>query len=242
MKHILPLWALILTLCIGSCNQYDAPTVTGSITGYVSPIDESAANLPRNGVKVTIEEAGKSTISDANGYWIVNDVPAGIYTISFSKDSFSTNKIIAYQFVGNGTAYTATTQLPKVPPYITTIDSVSYDTSGGKSVLISGTQSRPQTQNRTVLLFLSKNSTVSANPKEYSAVVLSFVSALSTSFAEAIPVSQLQALGFSSGNTVYVTSYATSKQYYRYIDLATGRNFYSGVMQSPTNTRSFVVP
>lgn len=242
MKYIIPLFTLIMLVCASGCNQYDAPLVTGSIAGFVTPIDESGATLARDGVKVTIEEAGKSAMTNSDGYWIINDIPAGIYTISFSKNNFSTNKVVAYQFVGNGTAFITNTQLPIIPPYNTTIDSVWYDTTSDPAVVISGSMSRPQPQNRTVLLFMNKQTPVTSNPKEYSSVVTSFVSALSTNFTERIPVTQFVELGYPRGSTVYITSYATSKLYYRYVDIETGRNYYSGIMPSGTNRVSVVVP
>ncbi len=60
------------------------PAGNGSIYGYV--YNESGYPIP--GAVVTVVELGVSNVTDASGYYMVKDIPAGIYTVEASAEGY----------------------------------------------------------------------------------------------------------------------------------------------------------
>lgn len=248
MRVVLCMIASLGVLYMG-CNRYDSPAeaLSGSMTGFVGVLDENGNSLAdRSNVKISLENTNYSTNSDANGRWKLDNIPAGIYTITYSRDSLSTNKTVAYQFVGNGTAYLGTIQVPAVPRIATYLDSIAVDSSNQNepAIIVYGrlTEEAPLALTRSVLLCLGNGANVSSDPATYTVALTTFVSGGSTHFSEAIPFNQLTGFGFTHGSRIYVASYMLSRLYYRYPDIATGKQNYAGISPIRRNYLSVLVP
>ncbi len=242
---VLCCWTLIFA---ASCNQYDSPVnaVPGTISGKVNVNDEDGNSLrDLSGVTISLDKTSISTQSNADGTWTLKDVPAGVYSISFSKPGYGLNKVISYNFAGNGDAYLSTTQISAIPELTSFVSSTSLDTSNEvRAILIEGAVSKviDLTMNRTVILFLGRSEAVSSDPATYVGQSLAFVPGGTNKFTQIFSAQQLRSMGFDSGEKVFITSYAASKQYYRYVDVRNGRNFFCGISDKKQNFASFNVP
>lgn len=243
--------ALSLSLVFLSCNRYDSPAgpANGALTGFVNTLDENGTPIEnRKDVKVVLENTNFSTLTDSSGHWKLENVPAGVYTLAFSRDSLSTNKMISYQFVGNGTAYIGITPIPSIPRSQTYLDSIVVDSvdddDSDTGIIVYGslTEQVPFALTRTIMLFIGENDNISSDPATYTGVIPTFVSGGNVSFTEFIPFSQLEALGFHHKSQIKITSYILSRTYYRYPDVTTGKVYYSGISTRRKNFMSVVVP
>src|SRR5579872_5351603 len=109
MKHLLVTFFLFFTVILISCgtktneiiNTYTSAE-PGTMIGYVVIHDSTGQNTDNSGVKISIDGTNYSTLSDSIGKWELDNVIPGTYNISFTKDTYATEKTIAYRFVGNG--------------------------------------------------------------------------------------------------------------------------------------------
>ena len=81
------------------------------------------------GASISIENTNIKAVTDTNGYFTLENVPSGTYTISFHKDSFGTIKVFNYCFLGRGQAFIQ-------PVY--TYQKPVYTFSGLKDSLVQG--------------------------------------------------------------------------------------------------------
>jgi len=96
--------------------------LVGTMVGYVQLYDSSYQNWINSifisnssGVLVSIEGTPFKTTTDSTGRWKLSNIPAGTYTIQFSKQGFAMQKIVAYKFIGNGTDLVNTQYLYQIP-------------------------------------------------------------------------------------------------------------------------------
>ena len=75
-------------------------TIIGTVT-YRPDYRSYETNL--SGVRVNIVGTAFSTTSDANGKWILTDIPVGTYDINLTKAGFDTTTIFDVVFAANGT-------------------------------------------------------------------------------------------------------------------------------------------
>ena len=103
MKHCLYLFLGLCIFLYGCAVDHIPPVTKGNIEGNVAVFNEygSAAGDPSN-VKVRLEGGNsiRETLTDKDGNWSFNDVPAGTYDIILSKEGFSTFKILRTPHVG----------------------------------------------------------------------------------------------------------------------------------------------
>lgn len=106
------IFLLILLLAIVGCDSSSTTTIiapgalAGTIRGKVSLYDTLDLLRIENAEGVTIELEGTpyKTMSNAQGDWVLENIPSGIYkSLTYSKDGFSTDKRLEFEFVGNGT-------------------------------------------------------------------------------------------------------------------------------------------
>jgi hypothetical protein len=110
MKHIPVLLLFALALLAGiifsGCKEVTSSGIPGDIAGTLQVLDTNNAFLKDNsGVRVSLEGTSYSTISNSDGKWSLTNIPAGTYTIVFSKENYATQKEQNFSFSGNGTYY-----------------------------------------------------------------------------------------------------------------------------------------
>ncbi len=88
-RRLLSSLAVLFSVVLLQTQAMQAQQTLGGITGTV--IDPSGSAIPDTEVKVTSEETKleRSARSNAQGVFNLNDLPLGKYTVSFSKEGFS---------------------------------------------------------------------------------------------------------------------------------------------------------
>lgn len=79
MKSLVFVWILVLLGCYGFGQK---------VTGYVTDVDKN----PIADVNILIEETGEGTISDKIGYFLIDNLPHGRYTIKFMCIGYRTEE------------------------------------------------------------------------------------------------------------------------------------------------------
>ncbi len=88
-RRLLSSLAVLFSVTLLQPQAMQAQQTLGGITGTV--VDPSGSAIPDTEIKVTSEETKleRSTRSNAQGVYNLNDLPLGKYTVSFTKDGFS---------------------------------------------------------------------------------------------------------------------------------------------------------
>lgn len=221
-------------------------STTGSMVGKVIVYSCGGAQLPSQGVTVSIEGTRFTTLSDSSGAWRIDSLPAGVYVISFSRPGLGTFKILNFQFAGNGVFYLGTTGLAELPTGFTSEMSVIEGLTNGEPYLrvsyrVSGVcGSLPCPPPGLVVL----------GPSLQSLGPMSYTIAEAYSFNCAAPSdglathtftrTQLRSAGLSSGSKLYLKSYCHSGA--SYFDPRVEQFMFSGVSVSPAAVDSILVP
>ncbi len=95
----------------------DEPAGTMALTGRVASRNASGVEVMEEGVTVSIQELGLSTTTDSNGIYGFGPLPAGTYTLLFSKSGFLDQSIPSVVLTGAGSTVTVnTTMMTNTPP------------------------------------------------------------------------------------------------------------------------------
>jgi Carboxypeptidase regulatory-like domain len=91
-RRLLSSLAVLFSVVLLQTQAMLAQQTLGGITGTV--VDPSGSAVPDTAVKVTSEETKleRSTRTNAQGVYNLNDLPLGKYTVSFTKDGFSSER------------------------------------------------------------------------------------------------------------------------------------------------------
>jgi hypothetical protein len=105
LKVYVTLLSVLALLCFTGCEETPtgAQSVPSRITGTVSlVVTEGLIELAdRSGVRVAVNGTSFTTTTDATGNYSLNNVPPGIYVLTFSKDSYDTvQRSVSYSGVG----------------------------------------------------------------------------------------------------------------------------------------------
>ena len=154
---------VVLFLVFGGCKRdpITPASVSGNISGYVQLYDaDGNPDISSAGVNVTI--SGLSSVSQTNdsGQWTLSGLSQGVYTIIFSKEGYGLTKIIAYQFVGNGTAYVDEVGMSRPSTEIINFQdfSVMLNPDSTRSYNCVAAMPPPYTEIRSVLLCIGTDS------------------------------------------------------------------------------------
>ncbi|HWF44385.1 MAG TPA: carboxypeptidase-like regulatory domain-containing protein [Candidatus Kapabacteria bacterium] len=127
-SQILFAFFTLALVCISGCTTNTTvtevqPASTGRITGNVFLYEmDGSPSKSYDGVKVNIIGTNINAVSDSSGYFVLDSVPAGYYSIRFSKPGFSDYIFGSFEFVGAGTLRTSRTgELNRIVNWITTI-------------------------------------------------------------------------------------------------------------------------
>jgi hypothetical protein len=231
---------LCLVILLFSCKReiiYEGPT--GELAGKITL---SGVNVKDNsGVLVTIDGASPTlhTTTNAKGEYSIQNVKTGIYDIVFTKDSFSTFKIISFQFIGgNVPSYVYPRTLYKLPYFSITdlkVDTGRYNSYNG-FVTVSGLL--PNSPNIVFRYYLSYSPDVSYTNYQQTGYLYSNPGEnLSFNFNSNV------LKNFISGEKIYLILYPSS--FYNtqtYIDMVTGNPVYGVNVSMASAIVSFVLP
>ncbi len=218
---------------------------TGSIVGFVKTFDQWVRSIDEQAdVTVSLEGTSISDLTNVDGRFLLEEVQAGIYDISFEKSGFGTMRIPAFSFVGNGQAFVKPgdyVQLSKVPDFTTTIDTIYTDAAynGETTIDVEGSISAtvPQDGLGKIVTFYSTSEDVSADPSSYDLFSYRLIGGGNSEYSNQAYLDQLAA----PGETIYARSYSSSGVNMDYADPETNNMVFVPLGDS-TETKQFVVP
>ena len=127
IKILAPAGIFLLLLCF-SCTKETVNNITNNgvtpgqptinIFGGVFQYQKNSINyqtIPLQGVKVSIDSASVSGITDSTGVFSLNKVPDGIYTLNFHKSGYGDINTYNNQFQGSGDEYISGATMNRIP-------------------------------------------------------------------------------------------------------------------------------
>ncbi len=251
IRHSFALFPFLLIALMEGCDSLKGPEgppgpiLTGDLVGYVylRTIDGRVPN-DFSGVTVTAEGTGISTVTGADGRWVLSSLRTGTYTVAFSKALYGTTKYVGFQFVGGDPTWFGTTYLYVVPEFA--VIGFSASVSTGNINLSGSLTGNVPTGWRQVRIFAGATASVSSDPGTYLGTYAYGVYSTATTFSTSVAASSLLGKSFSSGQTVYLVAYSENyfakDQSATYIDLPTGRYWFASLNATPSNVVSIVAP
>ena len=236
--------ALFGSITLAACGGDDEPTITppvdtsGDIIGEVNLYDEGTTEIDNSGMTVRVEGTPASTTTDASGSFTIPDVDFGSYTLVYEKTGYGTFKSFDLDHSGGNTVIT---EIPSLGQVSTTSITDLTANSDGTTVTVGATTEPAASSGNTryVRFFFSTTSDVSDENYE---AVLETLEAQSNPYNLNLTTASLTALGFSSGETVYVRAYGESFQSNQYDDPDLGRTVFPNVNSTSSAAASFEVP
>jgi len=269
MQNYLKLLVLsAFSFLYGCKDSATSPGVTGSMVGYVVAIDSTGTNRDNTGVKISIDGTNYSAMSDSSGRWEMTNVLPGTYNISFTKNNYATEKMIAYRFVGNGTDYLFSQNIYQIMWTQATLVLRPFDS--GKTIFscrLFRTDSTQSLGGACMILFGKNNSLSPEDPNSYlyernnfpysywgPSDSISFDNILGYSLA--MDSSKLYRAGFRHNDKIYCQAFVGNllidEKYDMftnpiifgpsYIDIASGKRIYTGFGNNHSEVRYFVLP
>jgi hypothetical protein len=227
MKRLLSLIVLIaaFTACKKDTSTQGPPgpqgpagtSVTGTITGKVMLYNSQ--NMPqttnKDSVLVSIKGTTLSTLTDTTGRYTLNQVPAGVYTMVFSKSGYGTYEYQQIAFPGNGKLY-INADLDETPKW----KIIDIKINGSGAQIITNFTLTAFSSTRQLLFIMGKKSDLDiSNPSGFDGYVTINV-----------PASQTQGYGawyynlpYASGTVFYVKAYPYASNQSFYYDYETDK-------------------
>lgn len=176
MRYYFCLCSFLIPVILASCKNDSVITgpQSGNVSGYIQLYDADGNSASSSvGVKVAVSGSDKTAQTDDSGKWVISDLSAGVYTFIFTKDGFGMTKIIAYQFVGSGTAYVSGLQMTRPSRDILNFQdfSVTLNADSTRSYNIIAAMPPPYTEIRSVLLCIGTDSAALANDPSSASLV-----------------------------------------------------------------------
>jgi hypothetical protein len=211
------------------------PSLSGVLSGHVDLYDQYGSQiLNSKTARVILYNSSNVRIdsmnADSTGKYSFSNITTGIYTLAYRDSAYGQQLHQNFQFLGGGNL-NVDGKISKLPNFnITgiTIDSINHATSN----VVLSCSIATDTKTRTLLIFASGSSSVSANPSNYLAVIAQNVKANGTTVTINFPLANLYNAGLNSGATVYFAIYGATANYNTasfYEDYNTGRNIYTAL-------------
>ena len=107
MKQHIALIVMLVALLAG-CERApvktdpDAYRLRGTLSGRAGLYNYQTFATLHGGITVSVDGTNYKAVTDSTGLWTIRDLPAGIYTLRYSKEGYSTITFSNQQFVGGG--------------------------------------------------------------------------------------------------------------------------------------------
>lgn len=245
--------AFAAALLLGGCKGKDGDpgpagqNLTGTILGYVNPVDENGSPLAKSGVVISIDGANPTATatSGTDGKFELPGVKSGTYNLSFTRNGLTTFRRFGLAHVGGDQpTYLGSVTLSQASTV--TVPAFSATTSPGSGTVtfnLTMASPTPTTVFRYAVLANSSNSVSPAtSPILFTSSAASSTSV--TSYTSSITLSRttLTNAGFASGSTVYLAAVGSTAALVAYSDPATGRLVYPALNPTASPVISVVVP
>jgi hypothetical protein len=219
----------ILTVSCGS-DSISGPSRT-ALSGTVVLQDAWGNDLDDfSGVAVTVDGLSLTAVSDKDGSWRIDDVPAGRHDLTLAKATFGTMRILGQDVSGTSTGAPKIT-MAETPTVQALIDSIYVGKLSGISFyFVDGHLSAPPPANSKLavaVIFLSKSVSVSPGPASYDQWNASLgLDGKSSTFTMALPVDGTRAT-FGAGTELFVAGFSNSAACSCYDDPATKKRIFT---------------
>ena len=231
---------LILALILFSCGDSNDNTIitTANISGSVILFDEGITQVENTGMTISVEGSSISTSTNANGNYTLTNVPFGNTTLIFEKNGFGTFKKFDIDHNNGDTFITENPSLGQKSS--TTITNLTVSLNGNDVTIAATTNPAGSINNtRYIRYFFSLQSSVSNT--NYDSVLETIQSQINP-YNLNLSVSALSALGFSSGQTIYVRAYGESFWSNQYNDPNSSTTIFPNLNLNTSAAVSFVMP
>jgi hypothetical protein len=237
---------LLAAAIFQGCDNKDddpAPQPTGLISGTVQVWNDKTAVLQdKSGVTVSITNiTGKTTTTSADGSFRFEGLPFDSYDLEFSKSGYGTRKVFGFRHNSSSSSL-PTVQFGAISSTTVTsftIVSATYNGKPGVTYRYS-TDPVPSSANKNYTrVFLGTSASVSSTGY---AAFAPLRSSSNNDVEGGFTADELYALGFTSGQTVYLKIYGDSYQSNEYEDPATDKTVFPNLNGNSPAAVSFIVP
>jgi hypothetical protein len=217
MKYNVVILLSLLIICGFKGEPDSTKTILyGNIKGLVILYDEYVNQIfDASGVTVSLEGTSLSTVTSRDGSWIIENVPAGIYNIKFSKAGYPTMKYYNRQFVGGGTLVLDDQQMERLPSLKVTFLR-TYSSKSPNSIIAEGSVSSNSTIPHKIIVFFSSEPITLSGTMLFNYAIDGFVDKDSVNFktyANMEPGSKFK-YGFESGEKLYAVAFTIPYWWY----------------------------
>ncbi len=236
---------LTMILLLSSCKkENDTLTPKPSTNIYGIAIlkngNDNASNS--NGITVAVEETSISANTDSTGNFKLENVEYGEKCFVYSKPGYGVYKL--YKSVNEtSSSYINGILLFKLPSNKVSNISMQFVND---SLIVVGTVSTYEPFCRGVILFFSKDSMISSDPKQHIFSLNEYNTPLeSLNFSIPIPKSVLTSKGINTGEKLYVVAYTAviySSTNREYLDKKSGKILYNGISLEPSKVVGIQFP
>lgn len=246
MKTTFLLSMIFLLALVISCGSDDEnitePKTSANIIGSVNLYDESTNQIDKSGMSVRIDgsELNVSAITDTDGEFILENVPFGKYDLVYEKSGYGTYKIFDLEHTNTGSS-TVIEQTPSLGQVSgTSITNLTVNIID--NLVKIGATTDPVANNlnkKYIKYFFSSEPEVSSE---------NYVNVLETFLVQITPYNlnlndqSFDALGYQSGETVYVKCYGESFWGNHYFDPELKRDMFPNLNPNSAPAVSFIVP
>jgi hypothetical protein len=225
------------------------PVLTGNITGFVLPTDQYGSpvtvNLKSAYTLLFDAHTGlrmDSVYSDSTGFYNINNVATGTYTMLTKMNGFGNNVHQNLEFTAS--TLNVDSKLSAIPTFtVTSVDSIRYSIKNGNVNIYGKINTDPR--QRTLLVFIGNSNNVSPNPADYVFASVQPVGENATTYDIAINFTLFADNGYMSGNTAYFAIFGASNNYTygSFTDFPTGRTVYTAIANMPFGPPpSYILP
>ncbi|RYU83773.1 carboxypeptidase regulatory-like domain-containing protein [Hymenobacter persicinus] len=215
--------------------------LTGTVYGFVNPVDENGSNttLAKSGVTVTLEGATTLTATtDANGRYEFPGVRNGTYNMTYSRTGLATLRRFAVTHVGGDQpTFLGLATLSQVSNTVAGNLVLGSPTATSIPLTMLVTNPNPATNFRVSFFASTTPGVTSATGTLVTTFILTNGGVVNLSLAR----TSLQNVGFATGSTIYLVAYGSAVNLASYVDPLTGRFVYPSLNPTPSNVVSFVL-
>lgn len=236
--------SLVLLMGCGNSGQpsIDTSPNASNISGSVFLYGEGTERVDNSGMTVTVENSDpvRSAATGTDGKFVIADVPLGNHTLVFSKSGYGTFKMFDVAHVADDRP-TVITAIPSLGAFSSTEVTGLAATVSGESVVIEATTTPAGNagNSRYLRFFLDTDPDVSN--VLYTVYSAAFVSK-SNPFEKTFTKAELQAMGFTSGTTVYIRVYGDSYWSNQYDDPGLDRHVFPNLNTNSVAAVSVTIP
>lgn len=236
------LMTVVMTACSSGERHGDIPEEYGDIAGTVHLYDDLTHSVEAGGMKVTVEGTSPeiSTQTELNGRFRLTHVPPGTYRLRFEKSGYGTFIKESVEHV-RGELLTFVSGLPSLGAKSTTgITKLSSIAEVDQVKILAETDPEAYGSNRRYLrFFYSTNKDVShQNYRAYSETQTAQINP----FEWTVKASDLYAMGFKKGETVFARAYGDSFFSNKYHDVKGDKMIFPNLNAQTVEAVSFIVP